>query len=157
VRVFTNLGQLEGSVGEVLGSSDWHDITQERVLAFADATGDHNWLHTSPELASASPFGSTIAHGYLTLALTAAFAEEIYQVDVVAMRVNYGLDRVRFVRPVPVGSQVRGTATLRRFERRADAALLGIEMTVETRSPAQTVCVADTLTYVSTDPLQGPG
>lgn len=153
MRIFTDLTQLEAAVGETLGTSDWYDITEERVTAFADATEDHNWLHTSPERAAASPFGTTIAHGYLTLALTAAFAEGIYEISGATIRVNYGLDRVRFVSAVAVGSQIRGTAVLRRVERRDDAAVLAVQMTVETKDPARTVCVADTLTYLAGAPL----
>ncbi|MFF6983487.1 MaoC family dehydratase [Streptomyces sp. NPDC008343] len=149
MRVFTDLDRLEAAVGEPLGVSSWHDVSQERVLAFADATGDFNWLHTSPERAAATAFGSTIAHGYLTLALTSAFAEEMYRLDGVAMRINYGLDKVRFVRAVPVGARVRGRGVLRRVDRRPGAALVAITMTVETEQPAEVVCVAETLTYVT--------
>ncbi|WP_395695214.1 MaoC family dehydratase [Nocardioides sp.] len=153
MRVFTGLDDLERAVGQELGVSSWHTVAADRVLAFADATGDHHWLHTSPDRAAASPFGSLIAHGYLTLALTSAFVEEIYDLEGVAMRVNYGLDKVRFARAVPVGSRLRGRAVLEQVDRRAGSALVAIKMTVEmtgeTQLPAEVVCVARTLTYVT--------
>ena len=110
--VFDGLDEVRAAVGRDLGNSDWLEITQERVNQFAEATGDHQWIHVDPERAAAGPFGGTIAHGYLTLSLSNAFLPEIVEVRGVPMGVNYGTGKVRFPAPVPVGSRMR---------RRADA------------------------------------
>src|SRR3954454_14615676 len=104
--------ELESLVGEELGSSDWHLVDQERVNSFAEVTGDHQWIHVDPERAAAGPFGGTIAHGYLTLSLSNAFLPEIVEFRGITMGVNYGTGKVRFPAPVPVGSRIRGRATL---------------------------------------------
>ncbi len=102
------LERLQGLVGTELGVSDWHEITQERVDAFAEATDDHQFIHVNPELAAQTPFGGTIAHGFLTLSLTVAMAAEVpLDVGNPLMGVNYGLDKVRFPAPVPVGARIR--------------------------------------------------
>jgi acyl dehydratase len=112
-RVFDSLDDFKAAAGEVLGSSDWVTITQEQIDTFADATGDHQWIHVDPERAAKGPFGGTIAHGYLTLALLPAFAEQIYAINGLAFGMNYGANKVRFPNPVPVGSKLRATATLK--------------------------------------------
>lgn len=107
------LERLQGEIGTELGVSDWMEITQERVNAFADATGDHQFIHVDPDLAAQTPFGGTIAHGFLTLSLTVAMgAEVVRDFGPVMMGVNYGLDRCRFPAPVPVGSRIRVRITL---------------------------------------------
>src|SRR3954466_13374725 len=107
MRVFTTFDELSGAVGEDLGSTDWMEVTQERVDAFADATGDHQWIHVDVERAKAGPFGAPIAHGYLTLSLGPALSPQVYRIDGFSMGVNYGADKIRFPSPVPVGSKVR--------------------------------------------------
>ncbi len=111
-RTINGIDELKSLVGEHLGYSDYVEITQEQVNTFADATGDHQWIHVDPVAAADGPFGATIAHGYLTLALTNLFLPEIVRVDGISMGVNYGTDKVRFPQPVTVGSRVRGRATL---------------------------------------------
>ncbi|MEV7397758.1 MaoC family dehydratase [Aeromicrobium sp. NPDC092404] len=112
-RVFDSLDDFKAAAGEVLGTSEWVTITQEQINTFADATGDHQWIHVDPERAAKGPFGGTIAHGYLTLSLLPAFGEQIYDIKGLAFGMNYGANKVRFPSPVPVGSRVRGTATLK--------------------------------------------
>jgi acyl dehydratase len=110
--VFENPDELVKAVGTQLGASEWLTIDQDRINLFADATGDHQWIHVDPEQAAQGPFGRTIAHGYLTLSLLPVLAQDIYRVEGVRMGVNYGLNKVRFVTPVPVGSKIRAVLTL---------------------------------------------
>ena len=112
-RVFSSLDEFKAAAGSELGTSDWVTITQEQINTFADATGDHQWIHVDPEAAAKGPFGTTIAHGYLTLSLLPVFAQSIYEVQNLAMGVNYGANKVRFPNPVPVDSRLRATATLK--------------------------------------------
>ena len=119
----TTMAELPGLVGTELGSSEWFEVTQEAVNHFAEATGDHQWIHVDVERAKAeSPFGGPIAHGYLTLSLLAPMSAEVLVVTDTVMGVNYGLNKVRFPSPVPVGSKVRLTATLADARRRRPAA-----------------------------------
>ena len=120
MRVFTGADELLAAAGEELGTSDWMIIDQQRVNAFADATEDHQWIHVDPQCAAAGPFGTTIAHGFLTLSLLSRMATEGMLVpDRVKMAVNYGLDRVRFLAPVKSGKRVRGRFTLDSIEEKA--------------------------------------
>src|SRR6266545_3475439 len=107
---------LKAKAGEHLGYSDWVEITQDRVNQFADATGDHQWIHVDPERAKAGPFGGTVAHGYLTLSLLIPLWTDLLDVEDVSTKVNYGLDKVRFPAPVPAGSRIRVRGTLRDVE-----------------------------------------
>jgi len=112
VRTFADLDELEAAVGQELGTTDWMEITQERVDTFADATDDHQWIHVDVERAKDGPFGGTIAHGYLTLSLIAHFNQELIRIETSGARLNYGLNKVRFPNPVKVGARIRCTATL---------------------------------------------
>lgn len=107
VRKITGLDELKSVVGEELGYSSYHEVVQSQVDAFAEATGDRQWIHVDPERARSGPFGGTIAHGYLTLSLVPGLLSEVFEIEGVAMGVNYGINRVRFPAPVPVGSRVR--------------------------------------------------
>ncbi|MEV8631859.1 MaoC family dehydratase [Streptosporangium sp. NPDC051023] len=150
MRSFAGLAELAAAKGEHLGHSAWREVTQEQVAMFADATGDHQWIHVDPERAAASPFGGTIAHGYLTLALLPAFMAEIFQVEGITMGVNFGLDKVRFPVPVRVGSRVRGGAELTDVKNSPAGKLVKIRMTVEVEGQRRAACVADTLSlYVA--------
>jgi acyl dehydratase len=111
-RVFKSLDEFKASVGDEIGASDWHTIDQAQINAFADATGDHQWIHVDIEAAKKGPFGGPIAHGYLTLALLPMFGEQIYEVQGLAFGMNYGANKLRFPSIVPVDSRVRGVATL---------------------------------------------
>ncbi len=145
-QVFDDPFQLEKAVGQHLGHSDWLEITQERIDQFAEATGDHQWIHVDPERAKAGPFGSTIAHGYLTQSLVNLFLPQILEVRGISMGVNYGADRVRFPAPVPVGSRVRGAAEVLEVERTKDGAVQAkVRVTVEIEGSERPGCVIDTI------------
>jgi acyl dehydratase len=145
VRTFTDLAQLEAAVGEELGTSDWIDITQERVDLFADATDDHQWIHVDVERAEAGPFGGTIAHGYLTVSLIPAFSQSIFRVETDGPRLNYGLNKVRFPHPVKVGSRVRAHATLAELATVPAGKQLVVRYTVEIEGEDKPACVAETV------------
>jgi acyl dehydratase len=143
--VFTGLDQLAEAVGTHLGHSDWHEITQEQVQQFADATGDHQWIHLDVERAKTGPFGGTIAHGYLTLSLIAMLSPEVYRVDGLSMGVNYGTGKVRFPAPVLVGSRVRAGVEVLALEPASLGSLLTTRVTVEVEGGAKPACVAEVL------------
>src|SRR5881396_2394328 len=112
MRTFANLDELTAAKGEHLGTGEWLDVTQDRVNQFAEATGDHQWIHVDPEKAKDGPFGTTIAHGYLTLSLSNLFLPQIVEVRGFDLGVNYGVNKVRFPAPVPVGSKIRAGVEL---------------------------------------------
>ena len=143
--VFANPDELLAAVGTDLGSSDWVAIEQDRIDGFADATDDHQWIHVDPEAAAAGPFGSTIAHGYLTLALTNRFLPQIVRVDGVSMGINYGVNKVRFPQPVPVGSRVRGHATLTHAEEIDGGVQAVITITVEIEGGTKPACIVESV------------
>jgi acyl dehydratase len=150
VRVFGSLAEFTNAAGEEIGASEWHEITQERINAFADATGDHQWIHIDPDRAAAGPFGHTIAHGFLTLSMLSVLSGEIYRIEGLAMAVNYGLDRVRFPAPVPVGARIRATSVLRETKETSLGVLAYSRVTVHAEGHEKAVCVADTVTlYVA--------
>jgi acyl dehydratase len=145
VRTFATLEDLTGSVGEELGATDWLQIDQERVNAFADATDDHQWIHVDVERASSGPFGGTIAHGYLTLSLLPRFGAEVFRLATPGAKLNYGLNKVRFPAPVPVGARVRGHARLVDV---ADVPLgkqVTFGWTIEIEGGAKPACVAESV------------
>jgi acyl dehydratase len=146
VRVFATPDDLRGAVGEHLGYSDWLLITQAQVTAFADATGDHQWIHVDPERAATGPYGATIAHGYLMLSLLPRLCAEVYRVDGVALAVNYGLNRVRFPAPVPTGSEVRAGLRVVAVNETPGGVGVTCEATVEVRGAPKPSCVAETVT-----------
>jgi acyl dehydratase len=144
--VFENPGALAQAVGRPLGKSDWLEITQQRIDRFAEATGDHQWIHVDPARAAKGPFGKTIAHGYLTQSLVNLFLPQIVEVRGISMGVNYGADRVRFPAPVPVGSRVRGSAELIEAETQKDGSVQAkIRVTVEIEGSERPGCVIDTI------------
>jgi acyl dehydratase len=134
---------LKARAGEHLGHSDWHEITQDQVDRFADATGDHQWIHVDPERAKASPFGGTIAHGYLTLSLAPALLGEVWRVEGMRMGLNYGINRLRFPAPVPVGSKLRLGARLVAVDDIAGGAQGTLELTFEVEGQDKPGCVAE--------------
>lgn len=144
-RIFQSPHELLGAVGERLGSSDWLEISQERIDQFADATGDHQWIHVDPERASSGPYGATIAHGYLTLSLVNKFLPEILEVRGVSMGVNYGCDKVRFPAIVPVNARVRGTGELIAAEEVKGAVQAVVRVSVEVEGGDRPACVVDTI------------
>jgi acyl dehydratase len=147
MRVFESLDALRAAVGEHAGYSDWHVITQEQINLFAQATGDHQWIHVDPQRAAAqSPFGTTIAHGYLTLSLIPMLASQVWRVDGITMGINYGCNKVRFPAPVPTGSRVRAGVLLKSIEDVAGGVQLVNEITIELEGGAKPCCVAETVT-----------
>ena len=138
---------LKEYVGQEIGVSDWLVITQERIDAFAQATNDHQWIHTNPEKARAElPYGNTIAHGFLTLALAPHFVQEIYRIEGIRMAINYGLNSVRFTSPVVTGSLLRMRARLVQAEDMAGGCKATTRVSFEVEGKNKPVCVADTLT-----------
>ena len=140
------MDELADLVGSELGVSDWQVVTQDQVNLFADATGDHQWIHVDPERARSGPFGQTIAHGFLTLALLPALLHDLALVDGYRLAVNYGLNRVRFPAPVPVGARIRARAILKAAEAVAGGTQLVLESTVEVEGQDKPGCVAETVT-----------
>lgn len=147
MRTFASAGEVEAAAGEHLGESAWRAITQAQVNLFADATDDHQWIHVDPQRAADGPFGAPIAHGYLSLALLAAFSKEIIAVEGVRMSINYGLDRVRFLTPVRVGSRVRSSADLLTATptNKGGGLRIAVRHTVEIEGEAKPALVADSL------------
>jgi len=143
--VFRHPSELAARVGEHLGYSDWLEIDQQRINLFADATGDHQWIHVDPERAKDGPFGKCIAHGYLTLSLVNFFLPQIIDVQGVRMGVNYGCDKVRFPAPVPVGSRVRGGGELVAVEEIKGAVQSVVRVSVEVEGADRPACVVDTI------------
>ena len=146
----SGLDEVKQHVGKELGVSEWHEVTQERINAFADATGDHQWIHVDPERAKDTPFGGTIAHGYYTLGLGPMFSYSMFSVEGFAFGVNYGVNRVRFPAPLPVGSKVRMRATLASVDDVPGGAQISITQTFETDAGDKPVCVAESLSRVFT-------
>ncbi|MCT2588892.1 MaoC family dehydratase [Streptomyces sp. N2-109] len=144
-RVFTSADELRAAVGEELGTSDWLEIDQRRIDLFAEATGDHQWIHVDPERARSGPFGSTIAHGYLTLSLLPALVPQIFHVEGLRMGVNYGVNKVRFPAPVPVGSRLRAHARLADVHEAGEGVQVTAQVTVEREGGEKPVCVAETV------------
>ncbi|CAL9285103.1 MULTISPECIES: MaoC family dehydratase [unclassified Streptomyces] len=144
-RIFTSVDELRAAVGERLGYSDWLEVDQKRVDLFADATGDHQWIHVDRERAAEGPFGTTIAHGYLTLSLLPVLVPQVMRVDGVRMGVNYGTNKVRFPAPVPVGSRLRATALVKAVEDVPDGVQLTALVTVEREGGDKPVCVAESV------------
>jgi acyl dehydratase len=145
MRVFNGIDEVEKAVGEHLGYSDWLEVTQERVDLFAEATGDHQWIHVDPEKAASGPYGTTIAHGYLTLSLLPVLGQKIFRLDGVKLKVNYGSNKVRYPAPVPVGSKIRAGAEFKSLERTAKGANLLVGYTIEIEGSERPALVAETV------------
>jgi acyl dehydratase len=145
MRTFATLAEIQHLVGEELGVSEWIEVTQERIQRFADATGDHQWIHLDRERAAAGPFGTTIAHGFLTLSLLPEMSARAFSVADTRMGVNYGLNRVRFPAPVPSGSRLRGRFRLLKFEPLEGGAQLTVEVKMEREGSEKPVCIAESV------------
>ena len=148
MRRFNGIDEFEKLVGTHLGYSDWQTISQEQIDLFAKATGDDQWIHVDPEKAAEGPFGTTIAHGYLTLSLVPKMVSSIYRVDGLKMGINYGSNKVRFPSPVPVGSRVRAGAELLELVRDATGARATVRVTVEREGGDKPACVAETISVL---------
>jgi acyl dehydratase len=145
MKRFAHLHDLQALVGQEIGISDWIVVDQKRIDQFAEATGDHQWIHVDPVRAADGPFGKTIAHGFLTLSLVPEMFATAFGIDDVHMGVNYGLNRVRFTAPVPSGSRVRGHFVLKAYEPIEGGAQLAVEVRVELEGSSKPACVAETL------------
>jgi len=145
VKHHATLAGLQALVGQDIGCSDWLTVDQARIDLFAQATGDHQWIHTDPQRAAAGPFGATVAHGYLTLSLVPLMAETAFAIDDVTMAVNYGLNRVRFMAPVKAGSRLRCHFRLLDHAPLDGGAQLTVQVSIEIDGEAKPACVAETV------------
>jgi acyl dehydratase len=148
MRQFADVHELKGAVGEVLGESGWVTVSQEMIDRFAEATGDFQWIHVDRERAKASPFGGTIAHGFLTLSLLPRLIDEVYGVSKVAARLNYGCNKVRFTQPVPSGSRVRAKVRLAEVEDTPKGVRVTTEASVAIEGSERPVCIAELVAVV---------
>jgi len=142
---FEKPADLLDAVGKHLGFSDWEAVDQQRIDQFANATGDHQWIHVDPDKAAEGPFGKTIAHGYLTLSMANLFLPQVMQVDNTSMGVNYGCEKVRFPSPVPVGSRIRGGGEVMSAEEVKGGIQVVVRMTIEIEGADRPACVVDTI------------
>lgn len=144
-RIFTSAEELTAGIGAPLGPSEWLEVDQKRIDLFADATGDHQWIHVDPQRAADGPFGSTIAHGYLTLSLLPSLVPQIMRVEGMRMGINYGVNKVRFPAPVPVGSRLRATALITEVVEAGGGVQVSATVTVEREGAEKPVCVAESV------------
>lgn len=142
------LAELESSTDRDLGTSEWETIDQRQIDLFAEATHDHQWIHVDPEAAAQGPFGTTVAHGYLTLSMLPYFVSQVLNVTDMRLGINYGTEKIRFTAPVPVGSQVRLKATLRDSERRGEGVLYRLGIEVEIKDSEKPALVGEVLYLV---------
>jgi acyl dehydratase len=145
MNTYPKLSELQALIGSILGTSDWFPIDQARIDQFAAVTGDDQWIHVDPVRAAAGPFGATVAHGHLTLSLLPVMVRTAFKMGDVRMTINYGLNRVRFPAPVPVGSRLRGHFKLMTFEPIAGGAQVVVEVTTEREGHTKPVCVAESV------------
>jgi len=148
VKVFGNLDEFVAAAGSELGPTEWMEITQDRVNLFADATDDHQWIHVDPERAAAGPFGGAIAHGLLTLSLLPHFTHQMYRVDNVALAVNYGYNKVRFITPVKVGANVRASAVISKIDQLDGAVQATMTITVEIEGSQKPAAVVESIVRI---------
>ncbi len=147
MRIFNGVDELKAAAGTEVGASDWVTVDQHQVDLFADATDDHQWIHVDPERAKAGPFGTTIAHGFLTLSLLPSLISQVYRVDGVKMGINYGLNKVRFTAPLPVGSKIRAVVRLGDVgDAGGGAVQVTTNVTVEVEGQERPALVAEWLT-----------
>jgi acyl dehydratase len=145
MQVFNGLDELVAAAGSQLGPTDWLPVEQDRVNEFADATEDHQWIHVDPERAADGPFGGTIAHGLLTLSLLPHFMHELYRVDNVAMAINYGFNKVRFITPVPVGAKLRARSEIATVEKLDSAVQATLVTTIEVEGSQKPAAVIESI------------
>ena len=145
MKSFETIAELKELVGQDIGVSEWITVTQERIQLFADATNDHQWIHVDVERAKAGPFGTTIAHGFLTLSLLPEMAASAFGVRETRMGVNYGLNKVRFPAPVPSGSRLRGHFKLVGYEPLEGGAQITVQVTMEREGSDKPVCIAESI------------
>jgi acyl dehydratase len=156
MKVYQGLDEFREAVGTSLGVGEWFEITQDMVDKFADATGDHQWIHVDPERAAGGPFGGTIAHGYLTLSLVPVLADAIYRIDGLAMGINYGAEKLRFPTPVPTGSRIRESAFLESLQDGPAGSQARITFTVEVEGQEKPACVVTVIFLLAEAPAAQP-
>ena len=145
MKTITGIEELKAAEGQVLGTSDWHEVTQADVDKFAEVTGDDQWIHVDVERAKETPFGGTIAHGYFTLSLIPLLSRQVFGMEGFTFALNYGLNRVRFPSPMPVGQKVRCTVKVAEVQEIPGGAQTTMVMTLEREGAEKPVCVAETL------------
>lgn len=145
MKVFQDLAEFAAARGSQFGPTEWLQVDQERVNLFADATGDHQWIHVDPERAKSGPFGATIAHGLLTLSLLPHFSQQLYRVDNVKLAVNYGYNKVRFITPVKVGAKIRARGEITAVDQLEGAVQATTTITVEIEDSAKPAAVAESI------------
>ncbi|MBJ8348423.1 MaoC family dehydratase [Antrihabitans sp. YC2-6] len=145
MKTFSSIAEFAAAEGTDLGTTEWLTVDQKRIDTFAEATGDHQWIHVDPEKAAAGPFGTTIAHGLLTLSLLPIFVHQLYSVDGVAMAINYGLNKVRFITPVPAGSRLRASAIVGPVAQVSGGVQAQINVTIELEGAAKPACIAESI------------
>ena len=145
MRVFTTFEEIEAAAGQEIGTSDWVQIKQDRVNKFADATGDHQWIHVDVERAAAGPFGGTIAHGYLTLSLVPWLGSMVFTLQTPGAKLNYGVNKVRFPNPVRVGSRIRSRVTIGKVTDIPTGKQLTVNHVIEIEGQDKPACVAETV------------
>lgn len=145
MKVFAGLDELVAAEGAQLGPTEWLEVSQDRVNLFADATDDHQWIHIDPARAAEGPFGGTIAHGLLTLSLLPHFTHQLYRVENVAMAINYGYNKVRFITPVPVGAKLRARAEIAEVKQLDGAVQATMTVTVEVDGSDKPAAVAESI------------
>lgn len=145
MKKFAHLHDLQAQVGQEIGVSEWITVDQSRIDKFADATGDHQWIHVDPVRAKDGPFGTTVAHGFLTLSLMPEMFQTAFEIGDVRMGINYGLNKVRFTAPVPSGGRVRGHFVLQSYEPIEGGAQLAVTVTMELEGSPKPACVAESL------------
>lgn len=148
MRIFNGIEELEAAVGTHLGHSEWHTVDQKQIDLFADATGDHQWIHIDAEKAQEGPFGTTVAHGFLTLSLLPMLASQVYRVEGVKMGVNYGANKLRFPSPVPVDSRVRAGVELLAVTPSSLGYQIATRVTIERDGGDKPACVVESLAVV---------
>ncbi|WP_214413168.1 MaoC family dehydratase [Sphaerisporangium fuscum] len=151
MRIFSNLSELKAAKGEHLGYTEWREVTQEQVNLFADATDDHQWIHVDVEKAKEGPFGGPIAHGYLSLALLPSFMQQLFRVEGLKMGINYGLNKVRFPAPVPVGAKIRAGAEVVDVKGTPSGTLSNLRITIEVEGQPRPACIAESLSLYIVD------
>lgn len=154
VRIFERPQDLMGCEGETLGPTDWMAIDQARIDGFADSTDDHQWIHVDPERAARGPFGTTIAHGFLTLALVNKFLPDLLEVRGFTHAVNIGCDGVRFLNVVPCGARIRGTGEITQVEEKKGAIQSRVKVTVEIDGQERPACIVETISRYFPEPDQ---
>ncbi|HHX46842.1 MAG TPA: MaoC family dehydratase [Brevibacterium sp.] len=148
VRTINGIDEFESLIGQELGSSEWLTMDQDAINAFADVTGDHQWIHVDEERAAEGPYGATIVHGFFTLALIPKFSSEVFTIEGVAIRVNYGLNKVRFLQPVVVGSRLRGKVEVKDVIRGEKGTQVILKQTIEIDGQERPACIAEVVTLL---------